>query len=77
MMLKQRSHSDFSARRSGFPHSVLRGLPWDVSGYCRPVSIGIFGAITVDDKAVGSIGVFRNDNIHSRTAEMGYYVSEP
>jgi RimJ/RimL family protein N-acetyltransferase len=34
-------------------------------------------AITVDDKAVGSIGVFRKDNIHSRTAEMGYYVSEP
>jgi RimJ/RimL family protein N-acetyltransferase len=33
--------------------------------------------ITVDDKAVGSIGVFRKDNIHSRTAEMGYYVAEP
>ena len=33
-------------------------------------------AITMDDKAVGSIGVFRKDNIHSRTAEMGYYVSE-
>ena len=33
-------------------------------------------AITVDDKAVGSIGVFRKDNIHSRTAELGYYVSE-
>jgi len=34
-------------------------------------------AITVDDKAVGSIGVFRCDNIHSRTAETGYYVGEP
>jgi hypothetical protein len=33
-------------------------------------------AITVDDKAIGSIGVFRKDNIHSRTAELGYYVSE-
>lgn len=33
-------------------------------------------AITVDDKAIGSIGVFRKDNIHSRTAEMGYYTSE-
>jgi len=33
-------------------------------------------AITVDDKAIGSIGVFRKDNIHSRTAEMGYYISE-
>lgn len=34
-------------------------------------------AITVDDKVVGSIGVFRCDNIHSRTAEMGYYIGEP
>ncbi|MBB2182170.1 GNAT family N-acetyltransferase [Lachnospiraceae bacterium MD1] len=33
-------------------------------------------AITVDDKAIGSIGVFRKDNIHSRTAEMGYYIAE-
>lgn len=33
-------------------------------------------AITVGDKAVGSIGVFRKDNIHSKTAEMGYYIAE-
>lgn len=34
-------------------------------------------AITVDDKAVGSISAFRCDNIHFRTAEMGYYIGEP
>ena len=34
-------------------------------------------AITVNDKVVGSIGVFRCDNIHFRTAEMGYYIGEP
>ncbi len=34
-------------------------------------------AITVCDKVVGSIGVFRCDNIHFRTAEMGYYIGEP
>lgn len=33
-------------------------------------------AITIDDEAIGSIGVFRKDNIHSRTAEMGYYIAE-
>jgi ribosomal-protein-alanine N-acetyltransferase len=33
--------------------------------------------ITVNDIAIGSIGVFRCGNIHSRTAEMGYYVGEP
>ena len=32
-------------------------------------------AITADHKVVGSIGVFRKDNIHSRTAEMGYYIA--
>ena len=30
-------------------------------------------AITLDDKVIGSIGVFRKDNIHSRTAEMLYF----
>lgn len=33
-------------------------------------------AITLDDKAIGSIGVFRQQNIHRQTAEMGYYISE-
>ena len=33
-------------------------------------------AITLDDKVIGSIGVFRQDNIHSHTAEMGYYIGE-
>ena len=28
-------------------------------------------AITLDGKVIGSIGVFRQDNIHFRTAEMG------
>lgn len=33
-------------------------------------------AITVDNKVVGSIGVFRQGNIHRQTAELGYYVAE-
>lgn len=33
-------------------------------------------AITVDDVAIGSIGVFRRDNVHRLTAEMGYYITE-
>ena len=33
-------------------------------------------AITVDDVAVGSIGVFRQGNIHRQTAELGYYIAE-
>ncbi|NLG52550.1 MAG: GNAT family N-acetyltransferase [Clostridiales bacterium] len=34
-------------------------------------------AITVRDKVIGSIGIFRWGNIHYRTAEMGYYIGEP
>lgn len=33
-------------------------------------------AITVDDKVAGSIGVFRQGNIHRLTAELGYYLAE-
>ena len=33
-------------------------------------------AITIDGRAVGSIGAFRQGNIHYRTAELGYYIAE-
>ena len=33
-------------------------------------------SITIDDKTIGSIGVFRQGNIHRRTAELGYYIAE-
>ena len=33
-------------------------------------------AVTVDDRAVGSIGAFRQSNIHCKTAELGYYLAE-
>lgn len=33
-------------------------------------------AITADDRVVGSIGVFRQGNIHRQTAELGYYIAE-
>lgn len=34
-------------------------------------------AIEVDGQVAGSIGVTRCSNIHSLTAEMGYYIAEP
>ena len=33
-------------------------------------------AITIDDRAMGSIGAFRQGNIHRQTAELGYYLAE-
>ena len=34
-------------------------------------------AIINGGKAIGSVGVFRKDNIHRLTGEMGYYIAEP
>lgn len=33
-------------------------------------------AITVGSKVIGSISVFRQENIHKLTAELGYYIAE-
>lgn len=33
-------------------------------------------AIAVDNKVVGSIGIFRQGNIHRQTGELGYYIAE-
>lgn len=33
-------------------------------------------AIAADDKVIGSIGIFRQQNIHRQTAELGYYIAE-
>lgn len=33
-------------------------------------------AIVYDDKVIGNIAVFRKDNIHHRTGELGYYIAE-
>ena len=47
-------------------NSVLDSDPNDTFAY----------AIDVDGRAVGSIGAFRQKNIHCRTAELGYYIAE-
>lgn len=33
-------------------------------------------AITSENKVIGSIGVFRQENVHRQTAELGYYIGE-
>lgn len=33
-------------------------------------------AVTADSKVIGSIGVFRQVNIHRQAAELGYYIAE-
>jgi len=65
--------------RDGLPYpytveDALNYINWILSA--EKGSLYAF-AITADDKAIGSIGVFRKENIHSRTAELGYYIAEP
>lgn len=33
-------------------------------------------AVVSDGELVGSVGIFRQSNIHSKTAELGYYIGE-
>lgn len=64
--------------RDGLPYPYTE---WDGKAYISEMlsanGNGTFAfAITVGDRAVGSIGAFRQENIHSRTAELGYYLAE-
>ena len=34
-------------------------------------------AVVSENRVIGSIGVFRQENIHFCTAEMGYFIAEP
>ena len=50
----------------GYINFILSSNPKDTFAY----------AVDIDGKAVGSIGAFRQGNIHFRTAELGYYLAE-
>ena len=59
-----------------YPYSEQDGIDF-ISSMLSANEDEIFAfAITLDDKAIGSIGVFRQQNIHRQTAEMGYYIAE-
>ena len=65
--------------RDGLPYPYT---PADAEDYIRAMQSAdpnrtFAFAITVDDAAIGSIGIFRCENIHFRTAELGYYIGEP
>lgn len=65
--------------RDGIPFPYTQN---DATGYINSVLSAPKGsqyawAIHANGKAVGSIGIFRKENIHYRTAEMGYYLAEP
>lgn len=60
-----------------FPYTPEDGEEYILSMLTADETKTFAFAITVDGLVIGSIGVFRCDNIHFRTAELGYYVGEP
>lgn len=59
-----------------FPYTVSDAKDFISAMLTADKNITFAWAITVDDTAIGSIGVFRKDNVHRLTAEMGYYIAE-
>ncbi|MDR1619330.1 MAG: GNAT family N-acetyltransferase [Clostridiales bacterium] len=59
-----------------YPYSVKDGEDFIASMLNAEEGTVFAFAITADGRVAGSIGAFRQTNIHSRTAEMGYYIGE-
>ncbi len=59
-----------------YPYSEQDGIDYISSMLSANEDETFAFAITLDDKVIGSIGVFRQQNIHRQTAEMGYYIAE-
>ena len=59
-----------------FPYTEKDGLDYITAMLSADKNDTFAFAVTVDDKVIGSIGVFRQGNIHRLTAELGYYISE-
>lgn len=65
--------------RDGFPYPYTVD---DALSFLRPLintdphSVYAF-AILADGRLAGSISAYRKENMHFRTADLGYYVGEP
>ena len=59
-----------------FPYTAADGADFIAAMLAVDKNETFAWAITADDVAIGSIGAFRKENIHSKTAEMGYYIAE-
>lgn len=60
-----------------YPYTAAHALEYITDVLAAPEGSQYTWAITHENTAVGSIGVFRQQNIHSRSGEMGYYVAQP
>lgn len=61
--------------RFPFPYTEIRGIEY-IEFASKDTPIHIF-AIEIDSMAVGGIGVFPQEDIQRKNAELGYWLSEP
>ena len=59
-----------------YPYTIKNAQDFIIQTLNAPKDSRYSWAILLDDKVIGSIGVFRKDNIHCQTAEIGYYIAE-
>lgn len=59
-----------------FPYTVADARDYITAMLAADKNSTFAFAIEFDGKVAGSIGVFRQENIHCKTAELGYYVGE-
>ncbi len=64
--------------RNVFPHPyTLANAQWYVNDCIAREGAGqLTRAIAVDGKAVGSIGIFIQQDVHEKSAELGYWLAE-
>lgn len=60
-----------------FPYTEADAIEFISNTLNAPANTQFAWAIQEDGKAIGSIGIFRKENIHRLTAEIGYYIAEP
>ena len=65
--------------RDGFPYpyTLEDARTYIASCILTDESKTIVYAIEIDGRAVGSIGVFRKDDVYRKSAELGYWLGEP
>lgn len=59
-----------------YPYTLENAKEFITQTLNAPVNSQYSWAILVDNNVIGSVGVFRKDNIHCYTAEIGYYIAE-
>jgi len=63
----------------GFPHPYTKNdaIEFINTALSADKTKSLFKAIIVDGKFCGSIGAFKKDGLFSKSAEIGYWLSEP